>query len=457
MSDRRASLSRLAAAGACGALAYALCVLAPLRPQTSDTTPGFLGAIVLACHGDQDLSRVPWVDAQARNVAVPYWATITADGRGLVSTFGPGPAALGRPALLGLRPGDAVEEDALRGRVRNAAAASVGVATAFACLAALAWAPTWIAMVAALVAACSFAGAPNLGQGLWQQTAALPALLAALAGVAWTARSRAATVLAPAAAVLAVLLRPADAPLSVALLTAWWLRARATPRVDRLAALALLSLAAAPLLLWNLDRLGSPLPTGQWVRNAAQTEQVFALAPARLFGALAGLLVSPARGLVIFAPLAIVGVVVAWRSRDSVLRVLALGVVGQLLLAASFFKWWGGMSFGPRLLAGATWLAIVLAATQLPSPGRLGRRARAVVLACALLTGAVGLAGTFGFEVAQWELPNDVDRDPRRLWQLADSPLRRLFTTPPKGTARPGRAVFCPEGPAGRWALGPGR
>ncbi len=441
----------------CGVVAYALSVAPRLRGQSADTTPGFLGGVVLACNGDFNLGRIPWLDRAARTGAIPYYAAISADGREIVSTFGPAPAVLGRAAFIGLEPGQRVEDLNLRTRARHAAAAALAVATSCLALALLAWTSVGWAAAGALVAATSFAGAAGPGQGLWQQTAALPFLAASLAALAWSERSRAATIVAPAAAIVAALIRPADAFLSIAIVACWVLvayRRRSLPEIAGASLLA--ACAAGPLLVWNLVHLGTALPNGQWVRNLAIAthESVFSLAPNRIGVGLLGLSFSPARSWLLFAPIAVVGLVLAVRRASSpheirVRRVLVCGVFAQVLLSASFFRWWGGYAFGPRLLAGATWVGVLLACAAVPT---IGRRARGFVAACAVVTSAVGMAGLFGYEIAQWDLRYEIDKHPEKLWQVSDGPLRWLFTDP-QMHAPPSTPIFCPEGPAGRWAV----
>lgn len=434
---------------ACFLVAYLSCVVAPLRPQTSDTTPGFLSAVVLACSGDHDLSRVPWVANVSRTEAVPYWVAITPDHQHLVSTFGPAPAWLGRPALIGLSPGQVVEEPAVRARLRHAAAVAIGVTAAAACVAAMAFVEGWLAALIALVGAASFAGAPSLGQALWQQTAALPLLLAGCAAALWSERSRGAALVAPALLAAALWTRPVEAPIGLALGIVWLRAVRGGPRRLWLLAALLAVIASVPFVAWNLENLGTLLPSGQWVRNQAMSERVFDLSPGHLVSALAGLLVSPARGLVVFAPVALI--VPALAVRDARVRPLAIGLFAQLFVAAAFFRWWGGVSFGPRLLAATTWIALVLV------PAIWSSRLRHVVLVATALTGFVGLVGTFGWDPAQWEMPAQVDQHPEKLWQVRDTPLLWLFTPPRWQNARkvgPGKTIFCPHGRAGRFALG---
>jgi hypothetical protein len=69
-----------------------------------------------------------------------------------------------------------------------------------------------------------------------------------------------------------------------------------------------------------------------------------------------GLLISPSRGLLVYAPylvFAVAALGLAWRARGEVAaRLRALGVVwfATLLLYATYTEWWGGRVFGARFL-----------------------------------------------------------------------------------------------------------
>lgn len=101
-----------------------------------------------------------------------------------------------------------------------------------------------------------------------------------------------------------------------------------------------------PLLLWNLVAFGNPV------------EQGYGPKP---FGAdialgLYGLLLSPSRGLLVYAPylaFALVSLALAWRRPGLVasrLRGLSLVWLATLVLYATYAEWWGGRVFGPRFL-----------------------------------------------------------------------------------------------------------
>ena len=89
---------------------------------------------------------------------------------------------------------------------------------------------------------------------------------------------------------------------------------------------------------------------------------------------LSGLLLSPGRGLLVYSPvfvLSLVGMARAWRSGgDPLLRTLSVGAVLTILLYSKWAKWWGGYTYGPRLLAD---LSPVFVLAMLPLAERLIR------------------------------------------------------------------------------------
>jgi len=110
--------------------------------------------------------------------------------------------------------------------------------------------------------------------------------------------------------------------------------------------LAGLAVGALPLLIYNQLAFGSPLEQGYGAKPFDTPVQV----------GLYGLLFSPSRGLLIYAPylfFAFVAFARAWRSPGEValrLRWLSLVWLGTLLLYATYAEWWGGRVFGARFL-----------------------------------------------------------------------------------------------------------
>ncbi len=401
-----------------GVAAFTLSVLAPLRQLSGDVVPGRMGGAVLRCAGDFDLSHVDWIDVQT-GPGVHLYYTLRDQLGGETSVFGPAPAIVAMLALLDFGEGDRIADDTLRRRERGAGAVLLAIAVALVVLAAAARVTPLAALLAGIACAASFAGAATLGQGLWQATTALPCLAGAIAIHAWRERMPRASLAIPALLLVAAMLRPTIALLAIGIGIAWAREPR--PMRSWLVAIGIALVAVAPLVVWNAIYLWSPFPIGQWTANARASEHVFTASGAAV--GLAGLLVSPARGMLWFAPIALLGVVLALRDRTY--RWFGIAFVLQLAGMALFFKWHGGMAYGPRLLAEAAWVGIWLAlGTELRAP-------RWLVDVTLVITLVVGQLGLWRFRPEQWEMPVAPEVHPNAYWNITRSPIPATFTNPP--------------------------
>ncbi len=124
-----------------------------------------------------------------------------------------------------------------------------------------------------------------------------------------------------------------------------------------------------------------------------------------LLEGMAGLLLSPSRGLLTFSPaigFAFWGLVRAFRdSRFSALRPVGLAALALFLVAARWFGWAGGWCYGPRLLVDGVTLLAFLAIPVAEEIRR--RRALAVAFAvCFTWAVAVQFVGAFAYDVVGW-------------------------------------------------------
>lgn len=157
---------------------------------------------------------------------------------------------------------------------------------------------------------------------------------------------------------------------------------------------------------------------------------------------LLGVLVSPSRGLFVYAPVLLFPVagLVLWvvRRRGGLLAgataVTAVGV-GTV---AMFSVWWGGHSFGPRLVADVL-PALVLGLVPVWTSVWGSRPGRMLLLAAFAASIAVEAIGAFHFPSAravEWNTsPRNVDQAHDRLWDWRDPQLLRLLRN---GPAAPG-------------------
>lgn len=142
---------------------------------------------------------------------------------------------------------------------------------------------------------------------------------------------------------------------------------------------------------------------------------------------LAGILVSPGRGLFVYSPIfvfSLVGLGLAWRRHgDLLLRYATPGVFLTILVYSKWATWWGGSSYGPRLLAD---LDPVLALSLYPVGPAL-RRSRALkAVFIVLVVWSVGAhsIGAFADDRSwNWNGNADVDHYPERLWSWKDNQL----------------------------------
>lgn len=199
----------------------------------------------------------------------------------------------------------------------------------------------------ALVSALLFGLATSVystSQALWQHPAVVLFLVAAidctarLESAAEENRSRLALA-ASLCLALAAAARPAAIPMSTVL----FLFLLVGHRRQATAIIAAAAIPAALVGAYNGWFFGAP-----WRFGASASGRFFAALP----DSLAGLMVSPARGLLVFTPLALLcllSLARAARTR-SMARGLLAGVFVHVAFIASWNEWHGGESFGPRLL-----------------------------------------------------------------------------------------------------------
>ena len=429
----------------CLGVVVAVAVLfSPLRPQGGDTVPGRLAMVTLACEGRSNLISIEWLRVLAESHRMPYYAQVTNEGLAVVSIFGPGPGWLSSPFFSDVPRGKVIDDQFLRVRARWAACSALVLSALLLALGLTAITSLRWALIGALTAALSFAGASSLGQALWQQTAALPWYIASIVSALWARRFPGLLAWAAILAAWACWLRPADAALGIAAIMVAWNSARAHVTSLLVVSTALVgvfvvSIALGSWYFWYFDKF---MPIAQWSANQHVTDAVFQIRPVRILTGIAGLLLSPGRGLLIFAPITLVALWSGVRRGRSFQTnyPLLVAIALELCIYGAFHKWWGGVAFGPRLLATSVWFSIPLLFTGVESWSSLHR---VVVAGAVAQTVLVGLLGLSAYDVRKWEFPNDPDHHPERLFSLQNSQWSKLF----RPTPRMGEVVDAPAGP----------
>jgi hypothetical protein len=203
-------------------------------------------------------------------------------------------------------------------------------------------------------------------------------------------RARATAMQLSIALSMMVLTRIALLPLAVVLLAAAWLARRGKP--DRVSVAVVAGGAFAIALAWlawfDAARFGSPFETGY---GAAVRGGLFSGSPLTAFF---GLLASPGRGLLWFAPAFVIGIVGARRMSkhgDAAFARLVLAAALMVFLPLAFLRaWHGAWTFGPRYML--PWLPIALGSVAI-AIDRGGARLRAAAIALCVLGFAVQVPG----------------------------------------------------------------
>jgi hypothetical protein len=119
---------------------------------------------------------------------------------------------------------------------------------------------------------------------------------------------------------------------------------------------------AAPLpialAVYNTATFGAPWRQGY---GSGRITSVAHVGSGHLLDGIAGLLLSPGRGLVLYSPVLLFAIAGAVIGRRQILyRCCALAFVAYVVVVANVAQWWGGESFGARKLAEALPLLAVL-------------------------------------------------------------------------------------------------
>jgi hypothetical protein len=213
----------------------------------------------------------------------------------------------------------------------------------------------------------------------------------------------------------AVVMRPTD--VLIVAPTAVWVACAHRHLAARLVLWALPP--ALCLLAYNLAAFGSP--TGGDGQTTTPTWALFAQVP--LSEGLPGLLLSPSRGLFVYSPVllfSLLGFVAVWRRGPRLFRPLPIGVALVVLAVSKWFFWWGGYTWGPRLLADA---APVFCFCLYPLAAQLDRwPLKALFVALAAWSVAVHGLGAFLYD-GRWDIEVRSSAGGAGLWSWREGPL----------------------------------
>jgi hypothetical protein len=227
--------------------------------------------------------------------------------------------------------------------------------------------------------------------------------------------------------------RPQVAPIVLVMLI--WLTVRIGVRRAAVP-IAIVAIAAAITMAMNIRWFGHPFGAAPQLESIhPQVHGVPSALSTQPWVGLAGLLLSPSRGLLIFSPVLAVALAGLGPSRqdDWRVRVLWLGWAAavQLVLYSFYAVWWGGHTYGPRYTLD---LLVPLAPALALGFARLLTSRAWTTLAAVALVWSVGVAalGAFVYPNEFWNTsPDEVDQHHERLWNFGDSQIRRVWTSAP--------------------------
>jgi hypothetical protein len=221
---------------------------------------------------------------------------------------------------------------------------------------------------------------------------------------------------------IASICRPSNVLMAIPIAAYVFLRRR-----DQFVGFCLASLPPfVAFMFYNMQYYGSPISTGFAV-GIIDPSRLWSIGShlfrTPLLEGLAGILVSPSRGLFVYSPIflvSMIGIAMIWMGPKQVLlKYLSLAVLLIMLLTAKWVNWWGGGSYGPRLLADITPILCLYLYPPL-------ERARARWLLKGVIAGlvvlSIGLHALRVFGGGDWNGHPNVDRHPERLWSWVDSP-----------------------------------
>jgi len=258
-------------------------------------------------------------------------------------------------------------------------------------------------------------------QALWQHGPAELAIIGTLLCLDYWTEHRTSSValgMCGVCTAAAFIFRPTSLVLLPAMVAAFWF-AKATLAQH-------IRFLAAPVV-------GGVLLAGYnlYVFHRASGGYAVALLTGSTWAGLAGVFLSPGRGLLMYTPVALFALCAFSRRASSVRNkhnpVLTAAVAFILLdsiAIARSVNWWGGYCWGPRLLTELIPPLMVLMAVGASAIDRPWVRSAFAI--CALYSMLIQAVGVFFYPNGHWDgIPEGVDELHGRLWNWRDNPIDR--------------------------------
>jgi hypothetical protein len=152
------------------------------------------------------------------------------------------------------------------------------------------------------------------------------------------------------------------------------------------------------------------------------------------FQALAGNLISPGKGLLIFSPVlifSVLGIYIKLRKKEftKLDTILLLIFILYYISISLVTKWWDGWSYGPRYIADALPVLIyfLIPYFRYPEFFKSRRIVNFILIVFILISFLIHTKGALSYRVwVEWNgLPQNVDAKPERMWDWKDPPFLR--------------------------------
>ena len=158
--------------------------------------------------------------------------------------------------------------------------------------------------------------------------------------------------------------------------------------------------------------------------NLLQPSYYFAnrLGTENFFSALVGNLFSPSRGLLIYSCFLLPLLYLAIKNKrieqyKRVLIVAFFTITSHLIVISSFPHWWGGYSYGPRLMSDMIPWLVVISALSIYNRKKLKASIIIILLTTSTLSLLINTWAAYSQKTIEWNgTPDNIDSNPARLW-----------------------------------------
>ena len=191
------------------------------------------------------------------------------------------------------------------------------------------------------------------------------------------------------------------------------------------------------LFLYSHTYLDSILALGQGQVRPSVGESYFDFFNMDFFTGFTGLLFSPSRGILVYTPVFIFSFIFIIRTLftkeiEPLYRYLSISIIFILLLYSKWIMWWGGHSFGYRLLTEIVPLLTILLAIYwekyiVVCPKKSFIIFKVALYSLTLYSIFIHFLGAFYEPCGFNYFPNSIDRHLERLWDLKDSQISRCI------------------------------